>query len=126
MAWGIGKEFLFFSFGEFNSEEKNIYRVINGDRYNEYLAPQLQDKTAEVPSGDGQYFFGTDHKAKVFDVEFAFDSLKETDITELKQVFSGKEIKELVFSERADRVYARADEAEGGTVCRADIACEKP
>lgn len=105
MAYTTGEEFLFFSFGNFDSKNKNIYRVINGDRYNEHLAPQLQDKTAEVPGGDGQYFFGTHHKSKVFDVEFAFEDLKEADVRELKQIFSGKEIKELVFSERDDRVY---------------------
>ena len=105
MDWSTDEEFLFFSFGKFDSKNKNIYRVTNGDRHDEYLAPQLQDKTAEVPGGDGQYFFGTYHGSKAFDVEFAFDGLKEADICELKQVFSGKEIKELVFSERKDRIY---------------------
>jgi hypothetical protein len=53
-------DFLAFSFnGQHSWDDFGIYRVVDGDRYNENLSPTLIDKTAEVPGGDGMYFFGT-------------------------------------------------------------------
>lgn len=105
LGWGPGDDFIAFAFGDFNSKgidpntEGCVYRTSDGDRYNINLSPQLTDITAEVPGGDGQYFFGTQHKTKVFDVSFAFDNLIEEDLRKLKQAFDGKEVKQLCFAE---------------------------
>ena len=69
------------------------------------LVPPMQDKTADVPGGDGQYYFGTYHKPKVFDISFAFDCLTQEGLRKLKNIFAGKEMRELVFSEEPDKVY---------------------
>ena len=102
--------FIAFSFGDFNTSdynvgEKSFVRTSDGDRYNESLAPDMMDKTAEVPGGDGMYFFGTNHRSKLFDISFAFENLTKADIRALKKAFSGKDIKELCFSEQSDKVY---------------------
>lgn len=105
LGWDSSDDFIAFAFGDFNSKkidpntEGRIYRTSDGDRYNINLSPQLTDITAEVPGGDGQYFFGTQHKTKVFDVSFAFDNLTEGDLRKLKQAFDGKEVKQLCFAE---------------------------
>ena len=110
MAWTEQDDFIAFSFGEFNTENynnggKSFIRTSDGDRYNQHLTPQLKDKTAEVPGGDGQYYFGTDYGPKVFDISFAFQGLTKEEIQGIKKHFSGKEIKELRFSEDIDRRY---------------------
>lgn len=109
-GWTDDCAFIAFAFGDFNSldfgaNHAKIYRTSEGDRYNINLTPSLQDKTAEVPGGDGMYYFGTTHKQKDFSVNYAFDRLRQEDIQELKKAFSGKEIKELCFSEQPDRIY---------------------
>ena len=103
--WTTGDEFIAFSFGDFDSKDWGIYRISNGNRYNIDLSPQMNDITADVPGGDGQYFFGTQYKTKNFSVEFVFENLTEKGLSNLKQTFSGKELKELCFSEYPDRVY---------------------
>ena len=79
LAWSEGDDFLHFAFGTFNSKSFSnggtIYRISNSNRYNIHLAPPMQDITAEVPGGDGQYYFGTHHKPKVIEVSFAFEGL---------------------------------------------------
>jgi hypothetical protein len=60
---GSGMDFLAFSFnGRHSYDDFNIYRISDSSRYNENLTPTLTDKTAEVPGGDGMYYFGTLHK----------------------------------------------------------------
>lgn len=110
MAWTEQDDFIAFSFGDFNTKNyngsnKSFIRTSDGDRYNQHLTPQLKDKTAEVPGGDGQYYFGTDYGPKVFDVSFAFQGLTKAEIQGIKKRFSGKEIKELCFAEESDRIY---------------------
>jgi hypothetical protein len=80
LKWDANDEFLHFAFGGFNTKnycqnQTTLFRVSDGDRYNMDLAPQLNDKTAQISGRDGQYFFNTEHKAKVFDVSIAFDGL---------------------------------------------------
>ena len=56
-------DFIAFSFDGLHSiEDFGIYRVSDGDRYNENLAPTMNDRTADNPARDGQYYFGTSHK----------------------------------------------------------------
>jgi hypothetical protein len=81
LGWNGGDDFLHFAFGDFNSKNFAsggiIYRTSDSNRYNINLAPPMRDITAEVPSGDGQYYFGTFHQPKVFDISFAFDNLND-------------------------------------------------
>lgn len=93
------RSFIGFSFGKWHSLLNNIYRTSDGSRYNRNLAATFNDKTADIPGGDGQYYFGTLHKNRTFTVNFAFDELSEGDFNNLFVVFNGKEIKELIFDE---------------------------
>ena len=71
-------DFLGFTFnGKHSLYDLNVYRVSDGGRYNDNLSPELQDKTAEIPGGDGAYYFGTTHKSKKFSINIAFDGLTE-------------------------------------------------
>lgn len=97
--WTDSDDFLYFAFGDFNSADYGLFRTSNSNRYTINLSPPTKDLTAEVPGGDGQYYFGTYYQPKVFDVNFSFEGLRLDQINTIKNVFSGKEIKELCFSE---------------------------
>ena len=100
-------DFLAFSFGGKHSvEDFGVYRTGKNDGYSLELNPTLVDKTVDVVGGDGTYFFGTTHKNKIFNIDFAFENLTEKKLRELKQWLNGKEIQELWFAEEPYKVYS--------------------
>jgi hypothetical protein len=72
-------DYIAFSFdGKHSYEDFGIYRVSDSkEGYNENLTSVMIDKTVEVPGSDGQFYFGTQHKNRVFNIKFAFDNLSE-------------------------------------------------
>ena len=105
MAIALKGDFIGFSFNEHRSEELGIVRVSDGSRYNEDLVPTTQDKTVQVPGGDGFYYFGSDYTQRPFNINIAFDELTEKQFRELQQVFGTKELGKLVFDERPYKYY---------------------
>ena len=118
-------DFIAFSFGGLHSyEDFGIYRISDGkDGYNENLGPTMQDKTIDVPDGDGQYFFGTLHKTKTFNINFAFDNLTEQKLLEMKKWLDGRDIKDLWFAEAPYKVYSA--KVTGQPTIKANIFEEK-
>ena len=98
-------DFIGFTFGGVHSSTLGIVRTSNGSRFDENLLPTIQDKTAQVPGGDGTYYFGSYYTQRVFNVSFAFDSLTENNFRKLKQLLGDKKIKELIFDEAPYKVY---------------------
>lgn len=111
MPWTTYDEFVAFSFGDFDSagfgtgNTNKIYRVGDSDKYTINLAPPMNDIVTDIPGGDGQYYFGTLHKPKVFTVNFVFDNLNDSGIAAMKTAFGGKELKQLRFAEEKNQVY---------------------
>ena len=105
MAIALKGDFIGFSFNEHRSESLGIVRVSDGSRYNEDLIPTTQDKTVQVPGGDGFYYFGSDYTQRQFSINIAFDELIEKQFRELQQVFGTKELGKLVFDERPYKYY---------------------
>ena len=100
-------DFIGFTYNGYHSvRDLHIYRTSNGSRYDENLTATMTDKTADVPGGDGQYYFGTTKKNKVFNVPYAFDALTEYDLQQLKRVFSGDGIHELIFDETPYKAWS--------------------
>jgi predicted phage tail component-like protein len=91
--------------GKHSIRDLKIYRTSSG-RYDDNITATMTDKTIDVPGGDGQYYFGTTFKNRTFIVAYAFENLKEADIAEIKRVFSGDGIHELVFDERPYKVWS--------------------
>ena len=99
-------DFIGFTYNGYHSiRDLNIYRTSNGSRYDENLTATMTDKTADVPGGDGQYYFGTQFKNRTFNVSYAFDNLSESGIAKLKEVFSGDGVHDLVFDEAPYKVW---------------------
>ena len=105
MAIALKGDFIGFSFNGYRSEKLGIVRVSDGSRYNEDLVPTAQDKTVQVPGGDGFYYFGSDYTQRQFSINIAFDELTEKQFRELQQVFGTKELGKLVFDERPYKYY---------------------
>ena len=100
-------DFLAFTFNGYHSLfDLNIIRTSEGDRYNQNLTPQIKESTSEIPGSDGMYYFKTNHLSRQFNINFAFDSLTEQQIRKLKQVFSGKELCDLIFDEEPYKVWS--------------------
>ena len=105
MAIALKGDFIGFSFNGYRSEELGIVRVSDGSRYDEDLLPTSQDKTVQVPGGDGFYYFGSDYTQRPFSINIAFDELTEAQFRKLQQVFGTKELGKLIFDERPYKYY---------------------
>ncbi len=92
--------------GEHSINDHRIYRTSDGSRYNHNLIPQLNDKTADVPGGHGQYYFNSTYKTRQFSVPIAFDNLSETQFDGMKKWLAGTGIHELSFDEKPDVKYS--------------------
>ena len=98
-------DYLGFTYNGVHSSTLGIVRTSDGSRFNENLLPTMQDKTVQVPGGDGTYYFGSYYTQRPFNISFAFDSLTEQQVAELKTHFGDKEIHELIFDETPYKAY---------------------
>ena len=98
-------DFIGFSFCGVNSSDLGILRVSDGSRYNEYLLPNSQDNTTQIPGGDGTYYFGTYYTNRPISIQIAFDDLSEQNFRRLQQTFSAKKIGKLIFEEAPYKYY---------------------
>ena len=98
-------DFIGFTYNGKHSSDLGIVRTSNGSRFDENLLPTMQDKTAQVPGGDGTYYFGSYYTQRQFSVSFAFDSLTEEQFAELKRLFGDKKIHDLIFDERPYKTW---------------------
>lgn len=99
-------DYMGFTYNGIHSSALGIVRVSDGSRFVEDLLPAMQDKTVPVPGGDGTYYFGSYYTQKIFKVSFAFDSLTEEQLQNLKRHFSDKKIHDLIFDETPYKVYS--------------------
>lgn len=88
-----------------HSSDLGIVRVSDGSRFNENLLPTIQDKTVQVPGGDGTYYFGSYYTQRQFTVSFAFDDLTEEEFINLKRHFGDKQVHDLIFDEAPYKAY---------------------
>ena len=98
-------DFVGFTYNNIHSSDLGIVRVSDGSRFNENLLPTIQDKTVQVPGGDGTYFFGSYYTQKQFTVSFAFDKMTEEQLALFKKTFGDKKIHSLIFDELPFKVY---------------------
>ena len=99
-------DYMGFTYNGRHSSEFGLVRVSDGSRFNENLLPTMQDKTVQVPGGDGTYYFGSYYTQRQFSVSFAFDALTENKLTELKRHFGDKGIHDLIFDETPYKVWS--------------------
>ena len=98
-------DYVGFTFNDVHSSSLGIVRASEGSRFNENLLPTIQDKTVQVPGGDGMYHFGSQYTQKQFNISYAFDGLTEQQLERIKQVFGDKKIHKLIFDEAPYKAY---------------------
>lgn len=98
-------DFLGFSFDGIHSSRLGITRVSDGNRYNESLTPEIEDKIISVPGEDGSYFFGSLYRNKTITLSIAFDSLNESQFRQLNKMLAIKRPCKLILDERPYKVY---------------------
>lgn len=99
-------DFTGFSFNGVHSSRLGIIRVSEGDRYNEVLHPDFEDKTNSIPGNDGTLYFGSNYGSKSFSISIAYDSMTESQFRALRRLFSTKDVCDLIFDERPYKVYS--------------------
>ena len=99
-------DYMGFTYNGIHSSTLGIVRISDGSRFNENLLPTIQDKTVQVPGGDGTYFFGSYYTQRQFNIPFAFDSLTEEQLNRVKSLFGDKKIHDLIFDETPYKVYS--------------------
>lgn len=97
--------FLGFSFKGTHSSDLKIVRTNIGDRAEMALSPNFDDSTVSIKGRDGVVYFDTQLQKLDLSVNFAFDSLLETDIVNLRRFFAPKETGKLVFDEYPYKEY---------------------
>ena len=98
-------DYIGFTYGDKHSSQLGIVRVSDGSRFNENLLPTIQDKTVQIPGGDGAYYFGSYYTQKQISISFAFDDLTEEEIAALRRHFGDKKIHDLIFDETPYKAY---------------------
>ena len=98
-------DFIGFTYNGVHSSDLGIIRVSDGSRFNENLLPTMQDKTAQVPGGDGTYYFGSYYTQRQLSISFAFDELTETKFEFMKELFGDKKVHPLIFDEKPYKTY---------------------
>ena len=98
-------DYLGFTYNGVHSSELGIVRTSNGSRFEENLLPTMQDKTVQIPGGDGTYYFGSFYTQKPLTIPFAFDGLTEDKLEQLRAHFGDKKIHDLIFDERPYKAY---------------------
>ena len=98
-------DFLGFSLGDEHSYGINITRVSTNDRYIDNLLPSFTDQTAQVPGGDGTYYWKTQYTSKIINIDFAFDDLRDEDLRKLRQMFSTRKVQPLILDEFPYKKY---------------------
>ena len=102
---GIGGDYTGFHFNDQYSADLGITRVSDGNRYNFDLLPSRNNKTAQNVGGHGTYYWDSYYTQKIFTINFAFDSLTETQKRQLAVVFGTDKISSLWFDEEPYKQY---------------------
>ena len=98
-------DFTGFTFSGVHSTELGITRVADGDRYKDTLQPEIKDLSAEVSGKNGEYFFGFTHGNRHFNLNIAYDYMKEGQMRKLTRLFGNQQVGSLIFDEAPYKKY---------------------
>lgn len=98
-------DYLGFQFGEHHSRDLGLYRVSDGDRYNDVSIPSFTDTTSKIPGGDGTYYWDSFYSQRTFTIQTVFDDLTESQLRQIRQIFNGKAEDWLIFDETPYKKY---------------------
>ena len=105
MGKGHVGDFLSFWIDDTHSSDLGLTRVSDGSRYTKTLLPSFKDQTADVPGGDGTYYYGSRYEKKEIPVKVAFDDLSEVQLRQITQLLGDQQMHRLVFDEEPYKEY---------------------
>lgn len=94
-----------FRFGNVHSSDLNLVVVSQGNRYDKNVLPPTSDYTANIPGGDGKYYFGQTFNTRTFSVNVAFNNVSEENFRQISQLFSSDKLEDLVFDEMPYKTF---------------------
>lgn len=98
-------DFLGFTFNGRHSSEFGLVRTSSSNRYDRQILPNMQDKTVQVPDGDGTYYFGSYYTQKPFSIPVAFDSMSQEQYDAFGSWLGDRGVHELIFDEADYKEY---------------------
>lgn len=98
-------DFTGFYFNGIHSSTYHLIRTSHGDRYEDILFPEFDDRTVELVGGHGNIYDSTRYKEKEFSVSVAFDSVTEQDLRDIKRWLEPNKIQEFRFDEVPYKTY---------------------
>lgn len=101
----IKGDFISFTYNGVHSTDLGIMQVTASNRYTDQLLPTIQDKTVQVPGGNGTYFFGSYYTQRAITINIAYDSVTEAQLREMRRVFSADTVHELIFDDEPYKIY---------------------
>lgn len=99
-----GGKYLGFSYAGLRSEDLGIIRTMQ-DRFEIPLTPTIKDTTTETPNYPGVYFWGSDYDRRNINIQFAFDELRESQLSTIKNLLNGRRVHQLIFDEEPEKIY---------------------
>ena len=102
---GLRGSFIGFTYNGIHSSVFGITRRSSGKFYEEGLTPQLKEKKAEIPNGDGSFYFYSDYLKREFTINFAFYNITEETKRLIGELWNDGEVHELIFDETPYKVY---------------------
>ena len=105
MGKGHVGDFMSFWIDDTHSSDLGLTRVSDGSRYTKTLLPSFKDQTADVPGGDGVYYYGSRYEKKTIPLKIAFDDLTEKQMKDISQLFGDKQMHKLVLDEEPYKEY---------------------
>ena len=98
-------DFIGFTFNDRHSSEFRIVRVSGGSRYNEDMLPPPKDILIDAPGRDGLYYMGTKASQRNFNIQIAYDDMREKDFLAFKEWLSYPREAKLIFDEEPYKFY---------------------
>ena len=98
-------EFTGFYFNNIHSSTYHLYRTSDGNRYEEGLIPDFEDRSVSLVGTDGDLFGERRFKATPFTIKIAFDSVTEQDLRDIRNWLAVDELKPFQFDERPYKTY---------------------
>jgi len=81
-------DFLGFRFGKIHTSDIHLEVVSSSDRYEPRILPAPTDTVADIPGGDGQYYFGSVYKNREITCNLAFDNVSENDYRKIRKLLA--------------------------------------
>ena len=98
-------DFIGFTFNGIKSSDLGIIRTSGGDRFEDKLFGEIENKQIENTNGDGNYYQGSIFKPRERTIQIAYDDLSEEQMREMAALFGDRQIHKLIFDELPFKTY---------------------